>query len=123
MKGISRLDWVDTGCPALEPRRPDVLERQVIIGEAQQIPFDLEADAAFHATFCQAFDLSPQKMPRGKMEGLAGDEIFVAQNPADIRLPGKDPEGRGVGNDGQIWRPRHFVEVHPASSREGSKGP
>ena len=62
-----------------------------------------------------------QQMPRRKIERLAGDEIFVAQNPADIRLPGKHPKGCGIGNDDQVRRPRHFVEVHPAASREGSK--
>src|SRR5262245_37029248 len=47
---ISRLDGIDIRRATLETRHPDVLERQLLIGEPQQIPFDLEADAAFHAS-------------------------------------------------------------------------
>src|SRR5262249_22568309 len=114
MKGISRLDGVNIGCSTLESRRPDVFERQLFVGEPQKIPFDLEADAAFHPAFCKALDLPPQEMAWRKMKRLAGDKVFVAQNPADIRLPREDPEGCGVGDDDQIWRSGHFVEVHPA---------
>ncbi len=99
MERISRLDRIDVRRAALEAGRPDVLKCQMLLGAPQQVPFDLEADAALHPSFCQALDLSPQQMPRRKIERLAGDEIFVAQNPADIRLPGKHPKGCGIGND------------------------
>src|SRR4029078_1318417 len=54
---------------------------------------------------------------------FAEQEMPSPQNPADIRLPGKDTKGSRIGNDNEVGRPRHFVEVHSAASREGREGP
>ncbi len=64
VKGISWFDRMNAGRTALEAGGADIRAGQKFVGDPQQIPFDLEADAALHSSFYQAIKLFSQQMAR-----------------------------------------------------------
>ncbi len=99
-----------------------VLVAQARVGNAQEIPFDLQADDAVHAAVRKPLEVLAQQLPGREVKGHAAVEVFIAQHPADARRPGQGAKGRRVGDDGEIGRARHLVETHPAAARERGEG-
>src|SRR4029077_18884756 len=95
----------------------------MIFRKTEQIPFDLKTNEAIHPALFESDKLVAEQSARREMKRLAREKIFIAQDPAHIRLPGQDPEGRGVGDDDEVWRPRHLIEVHAAAAGKRSKRP
>ena len=77
-----------------------MLVAELILRDAQEIPFDLEADDIAHSLLLQAPQLLAQQMARREMERHAAVEIFVAQNPADA---GEPTAARGRSTDRARW--------------------
>ncbi len=101
--------------------RADILRPEPVVGDAQQIPFDLGADDARMAARGERLQSLAQKLARREMKRRAVVEIFVAQDPADARRPGQHAECRRVRHEGEIGRARHFGEPHAAAAGERGK--
>ena len=96
---------------------------ELILGDAQQIPLDLQARRRKPMPLLgQPLELPAQQLPRREVKRHAAVEIFVAQHPADAGRPRQHAEGRGIGNDGEIGRAGHLVEAHAAAARERREG-
>ena len=70
----------------------------LVLGDAGEIPLDLEPDDVVEARRLQALELLTQQMARGEVIARAVVEVLVAEYPADARGPRAGPgtsPGRG----------------------------
>ena len=101
---------------------PDALVAELIFGDAQEIPLDLQPDHGADALLAEPLEHAPQQVARREVKRHAAVEVFVAQHPADAGRPGQHAKRSGIGNDGQVGRTGHFGKPHPTSERERGKG-
>jgi hypothetical protein len=64
MEGIARLRRAGAQRAALDARAADMLAAEMLFGDAQQVPFDLEPDGAVHAALFQLRELPAQQLAR-----------------------------------------------------------
>ena len=97
MERVSGLDRMGADRASLQPGPADVLAGQMLLRQCEADTTRLRARPRCASSLFQPRELLAEQLAGRKMKRLAGTEIFVAQNPADFRLPGQHAERRGSG--------------------------